>query len=520
MDEEFTRQVRHALANLYDPAALQANRLARLLVSAPDHHTQSAGHELRDRLLTAVESLKPTDQVDIRSRPWLLYRILKLRYVEARDPTAVQLELALSKSQYYREHEAALAAASAVLWQAAPEAHAQVADFSQAPDRVDTPASGDGSRAGRQSHAGALVLGGVGFALVGALAILLVRGLAGPSVTSGAVTTEMARADPAVSVSAPTGSLALYAGGGPAGHVNGAGSLARFAGSFGLAVDGGGTVYVADTGNHVIRSITTTGLVLDLAGSGIEGYADGPRAVAQFSSPNAVTVGPDGTVYVGDAGNLRIRAVAPSGIVSTLAGSGEAGYLDGIGDQAQFAVAGAIVADPSGTLYMPDRFNSVIRKITPGGVVTTYAGSAVRGHRDGPLLTAQFNVPMRMGADPLGNVYVLDTGDNAIRKLTPDGYVSTVAGGTEPGFADGPAAEARFSGDILGITADAGGNLYVMDAGNRRIRRVTSDGMVSTMFEVTDPDQTPGNIKLDRAGTMYLSDREHNAIYRLRPLAR
>ena len=517
MDEEFTRQARHALANLYDPAALQASPLARLLVPQGVGNSQSAGSALRDQVLAAVDSLKPADHVDRRSRPWLLYRILHLRYVEARDPTAVQTELAMSKSQYYREHEAAVAAATAVLRQAVPDLHPRSPDVSEAPDRSEAPATAETSRVGegRPSYTNALILGGVGLALAGALGVLLVRALAAPSVSSGAVPGAGDPA-PAASAAATGGSLPLYAGGGPAGHVNGAGSLARFAGAFGLAVDSGGTVYVADTGNHIIRSITTTGLVLDLAGSGVEGYADGPRAAAQFSSPNAVTVGPDGTVYVGDAGNLRIRAISPSGGVSTLAGSGEAAYVDGVGDQAQFAVTGAIVADPDGNLYVSDRFNSVIRRITPAGVVTTYAGSGVRGHLDGPLLTARFNVPQRLGADPLGNVYVLDTGDNAIRKLTPEGFVSTVAGGTEPGFADGPAAEARFSGDILGITADAAGAVYVMDAGNRRIRRV-SDGVVSTVFEVTDPNQTPGNIKLDRSGTIYLSDREHNAIYRLRP---
>jgi streptogramin lyase len=267
----------------------------------------------------------------------------------------------------------------------------------------------------------------------------------------------------------------------------------------------------------MVRSITTSGLVLDVAGSGIEGYADGPRAEAQFSSPNAVTVGPEGTVYVADAANLRVRAISPAGVVTTLAGSGTAGYLDAAGEQAQFAIMGAVVADPAGNVYTSDRLNNVIRRISPGGLVSTYAGDGLRAHLDGMFQSAEFNVPTRMGADPLGNIYVLDTGDNSIRKMTPTGIVSTVAGGTGSGFADGPVSAARFSGDILGITADATGAVYVMDAGNHRIRVVSPDGIVSTVFEVTDPNQTPGNIKLDRAGAIYLSDREHNAVYRLPP---
>jgi len=459
-------------------------------------------------VLAAIEALKPAPKVDPRSRPSVLYRILQLRYVEARAPAAVQAELAMSKSQYYREHEAAVEAFTATL----REAHWLRAMLEARPDWTTT-REVEGSQAPRAPRVRSVVLGGAGLAVGAAIVILLVRGLSAPTVTSGAAASDAPASDAATAPPA-RGSLRLYAGGGPPGRVNGGASLARFANPFGLAVDAGGTVYVADTGNHVIRSITTSGLVLDLAGSGVEGYADGPVATAQFSSPNAVTVGPDGTVYVADSGNLRIRAVSPTGDVTTLAGSGRAAYRDGVGEDADFALAGAIVADPAGNLYVSDRLNSVIRKVTTNGAVTTFAGSGVRGHRDGPLLEAQFNVPQRLGADPLGNIYVLDTGDNAIRMLTPDG-VSTVAGGAEPGFADGPVSAARFSSDILGITADAAGEVYVMDAGNRRIRRV-ANGVVSTLFEVTDPEQAPGNIKLDRAGTIYLSDREHNAIYRLR----
>lgn len=281
-------------------------------------------------------------------------------------------------------------------------------------------------------------------------------------------------------------------------------------------MDAAGTLYVADTGNHRIRRISTSGLVLDLAGSGIAGYADGPSAEARFSSPNAVTVGPDGTVYVADAGNLRLRAISPSGIVSTLAGSGQAGYVDGIGTAAQFPAIAAIISGRDGAMYLPDPGNNVVRKITPSGVVSTYAGTGRRGHVDGPAGVAEFNVPTRGGGvDAAGNVYVLDTGDNRIRKIAPDRSVSTVAGTGVAGFSDGPASQAQFSSDILGVITDAEGNLFVMDAGSRRIRKITKDGTVSTLFEVTDPGQSPGNIKVDAAGNLFLSDRTHNVIYKL-----
>src|SRR5439155_24741704 len=191
---------------------------------------------------------------------------------------------------------------------------------------------------------------------------------------------------------------------------------------FGLSIDAGGMLYVADTGNHRIRKISDSGLVTDLAGSGIAGYLDGPSGTAQFSSPNAVTVGPDGTVYVADAGNFRIRAISQSGIVSTLAGSGTTGYSNGQGTAAQFGGTFGVVADRAGDLYVPDRPANVIRKITPSGAVSTFSGNGARGHVDGPSSVAQFNGPQYLGGlDASGNLYALDTIDLRIRKIAPDG---------------------------------------------------------------------------------------------------
>jgi sugar lactone lactonase YvrE len=157
----------------------------------------------------------------------------------------------------------------------------------------------------------------------------------------------------------------------------------------------------------------------------------------------------------------------------------------------------------------------VIRKITAAGVVSAFAGNGKRGHVDGPPSVAEFNVPIRMGADSKGNIYIGDTGDSRVRKITPDGIVSTVAGTGVFGYSDGPAMQAQFSNDIRGICVDNAGYLYVVDAGNHRVRQVSPDGIVSTLFEFTDPDQTPANMKVDQTGNLYLSDREHNRIYRL-----
>lgn len=472
--------VSEALLRLHDPVALRTHALAA---------SSESPAALRSELTTAIEALRPAAQVDPSSRAWRRYHLLTLRYVEGHDATEVGRRLAVSRSQYYREHGAALTAVTNVLRERGWT------------DPVITAATprGIGADLPRRERLRPALVAAVGLAIVALVAVVSVRATAAPR------------------PSAPSQvSFAIYAGDGVSGHVNGPGATARFAGQFGLAVDAAGTLYVADTGNHRIRQISTSGLVVDLAGSGIAGFADGPSADARFSSPNAVTVGPDGTVYVGDVGNLRIRAISPSGIVSTLAGSGQAGYVDGIGTAAQFATTGAIISGPDGSMYVPDPGNNIVRKITPSGVVSTFAGTGRRGHVDGPAGVAGFNIPMRGGGvDAAGNVYVLDTGDNRIRKIAPDRSVSTVAGTGVPGFLDGPASQAQFSSDILGVIADAEGNVFVMDAGNRRIRKITKEGVVSTLFELTDPNQSPGNIKVDAAGNLFLSDRAHNVIYKL-----
>jgi len=516
--DDFAAQVRDALANLYDPVALSAHPLGRLLTPVGGAGRGFQGSALRETLATAIEHLKPGPEVDSGARPWRPYRVLRLRYIECLDPTEVQQRLGMSRSLYYREHEAALAALTAGLHglgTAGQETPGFSPSTGAAEDRVDRITETSGGAAPRVRAIGGFALG-----MLAVLSLLFVAQKVFPhsaAEKAGGGTGATGRQAAGTSAGAVTSvTLSVFAGNGQAGHVNGAAAQAEFSGPFGLSVASNGTLYVADTGNQCIRRVGPTGLVSDVAGSGVDGYADGPAATAQFSSPNAVTVGPDGTVYVGDFGNLRIRAISPSGTVSTLAGSGVRGYVNGFGTAAQFAATGAVITDAAGNVYVPDPFNSVVRRITPAGVVSTFAGNGTRGHLDGPAGIAQFNSPMRGGGvDGAGNVYILDTADNAIRKITPAGIVSTVAGGGAPGFADGPITDAKFSSNILGIMSDAAGNLYVMDAGNRRVRAVSRDGVVSTLFEFTDPNQAPGNIKVDKDGNLYLSDREHNVIYKL-----
>jgi len=183
-------------------------------------------------------------------------------------------------------------------------------------------------------------------------------------------------------------------------------------------VDSSGNVYVADLYNHRIRKITPAGVVSTFAGTGSAGHADGTGTEAQFNLPYGVAVDSSGNVYVGDLDNHRIRKITPAGVVSTLAGSTE-GFADGTGTETRFSYPGRVAVDSSDNVFVADSGNHRIRRITPAGVVSTFAGTGIRGHADGTATTAQFNYPTGVAVDSSGNVYVADFSNHRIRKITP-----------------------------------------------------------------------------------------------------
>ncbi|HWO23673.1 MAG TPA: hypothetical protein VNO30_33255 [Kofleriaceae bacterium] len=299
--------------------------------------------------------------------------------------------------------------------------------------------------------------------------------------SDGAISSDDAIIDAAP---APFG-LELLAGdiGGP-GNLDGVGAAAHFHGPCGIAVDSAGNVYVADNGNHIIRKITATGDVTTLAGTaGESGSTDGTGAAARFSSPVGVTVDGANNLYVADRGNNTIRKITAAGVVTTLAGAaGMAGSTNGTGAAARFNYPIGAAIDSAGNVYVAEAFNHTIRKITAAGVVTTLAGTAgMSGSTDGANAAARFFSPTYVAVDSAGNVYVADEYNHTIRKVTAAGVVTTLAGTAgESGNADGTGAAASFYFPS-GVAVDSAGNVYVADYFNHTIRKITAAGVVTTL---------------------------------------
>ena len=270
--------------------------------------------------------------------------------------------------------------------------------------------------------------------------------------------------------------VSTLAGSGTKGYADGTGATAQFATPTGLAVDATGNVYVSDYNNNKIRKISPTGNVTTFAGSGIFGYKDGLGAEAQFMYLEGIVTDAKGNVYVADLGNYRIRKITPNAEVSTFAGSGVVGIADGQGINAQFSGPAGLTIDGNGNLYVTD--GQRIRKVTPDGVVSTIVGSGIAGYLDGPANSAKFFNPCGIAIDVSGNLFVMDSDNSKVRKISATGEVSTLAG-SDRGFADGVGLDAKFN-TASSLTIDTQGNLFVADSYNHRIRKITSTGAVST----------------------------------------
>ncbi len=260
------------------------------------------------------------------------------------------------------------------------------------------------------------------------------------------------------------------------------------------AIDTNGNVFIPDYGNNRIRKVTPSGVITTIAGSGASGYVasgsfsgdGGPASAAQFYAPNSLAIDKRGNLFVSDAGNARIRKIDASGTVSTIAGTGSF-TISGDGGPATDAGIGSarsIATDKNGSVIFSDDINSLIRKIDTNGIITTIAGTGTGGYSGdgGPATAADLNSPQQVATDTSGNVYIADGINNRIRKISPAGIITTVAGTGTGAFSGdgGQATDAELSG-APGVTADNQGNIYICDYDNKRIRKVAASGIINTI---------------------------------------
>lgn len=338
---------------------------------------------------------------------------------------------------------------------------------------------------------------------------------------------------------APVGSILAYTVttllGGTPGYQDGTGSAAQIRAPQGMVFDASGNLYFVDAGNNAIRKMTPSGVVTTIAGSstGASGYQDGTGSAALFNRPYGLTMDSSGNLYVVDNGNNAIRKVTAAGVVTTFAGSatGAAGHTNGTGTTATFYAPAGIVADSSNNLYVSDQQNNAIRKITPAGIVTTFAGNptVVAGFQDGTGTGALFNQPGAMAIDGSGTIYLADSGNSSIRKITAAGVVTTIAGNGVAGgvgTTDGSGTSARFNFPN-GIALASSGTLYVADSGNQTLRQITSDGTVTTIAgKAGNPGyvdavgaaarfSTPNELAIDASGYLYIADSGNSLIRKM-----
>ncbi|HEX3797423.1 MAG TPA: NHL repeat-containing protein [Verrucomicrobiae bacterium] len=268
------------------------------------------------------------------------------------------------------------------------------------------------------------------------------------------------------------------------GSVDGPAASALFGDPTGLAMDASGNIYITDNQNNTIRKLSAAGQVTTIAGrAGQMGSADGVGTNALFNGPSGIAIAANGVLYVTDTGNNTIRAISTSGAVTTIAGlAGEVGATNNVGSLARFSSPLGIALDASGTIYVADSGNHLIRKVTSAGAVTTFAGMAqVWGTADGAGTNALFNGPVGLAFDASANLFVSDSANHTIRKITSDGVVTTFAGmAGMDGTADGTGSAARF-GKPAELRMDRNNNLFVVDSFYHTIREISPAGVVTTV---------------------------------------
>jgi sugar lactone lactonase YvrE len=293
-----------------------------------------------------------------------------------------------------------------------------------------------------------------------------------------------------------------------------------------VVVDGAGNFYIADAGNNRIRKVNPSGVITTIAGNGTAGYSgDGGLATsAELDSPSGVAVDGAGNVYIVDAYNQRIRKVNASGIITTVAGNGTAGYGGdgGPATSAELDYPSRLSADRAGNLYVADTLNERIREVNTSGIITTVAGNGAYGYSGdgGPATSAELDYPTDVAVDGAGNLYIADADNSRIREVNASGIITTIAGNGTAGYSgDGGLATSAELDSPSGVAVDGAGNVYIVDAHNEHIRKVNASGIITTVAgngaagysgdggPATSAELWgPVGVAVDGAGNLYIAD--------------
>ena len=329
---------------------------------------------------------------------------------------------------------------------------------------------------------------------------------------------------------AGTGFMGYSGDGGPA-------IEAEFSRPRAVASDNSGNLYIADTANHRIRRVDAMGVIATIAGTGRRGYSGegGPAVEADLSWPEGLTLDSTGNLYIADSGNHRVRRVDGTRTINTVAGTGEVGYIGdgGLGVEAQLVQPEDVAVDEAGNLYIADRSSHRIRRVDSAGTITTVAGTGRAGYSGdgGPAVDAQLSLPKGVAVDASGNLYIADSFYHRIRRVDSAGTITTIAGTGRAGYSGdgGPAIEAQLRSPY-GMAVDGAGNLYIADRDNHRIRRVDATGIITTIAgtgergllflgdggpAVEAPLSWPEGVAVDGSGNLYIADTVNHRIRRV-----